>query len=231
MSRYSIKRVVNHDKSLISCVLCHKEFAGGKAFKSHDVQVHEVLKVPTGIKRGRPIGQSAWNIGLTKEIDDRVRRGGQKISKSIKERQLNGTYQQESREMSYEARQRLSIRQSLNNSGGRCKWYTVDGKRVQGTWERDIAIKLCQHHTEWYKPLKKQDVWRYVDDLGIERSYSPDMYLPEHDLFLEIKGYWWGNDRRKMDIVMSTYPDRKMLIVEKELFETIMQGEQVWLLC
>lgn len=119
----------------------------------------------------------------------------------------------------------LSISQSLQNRGGRCKWFEVSGTKVQGTWERDIAIKLTEQNIRWEKirtfPLS------YKKDNKIHR-YSPDFYLPDFNCYLEIKGYWWGNDREKMDLVMVQNLDKKIFIIEQNEYIKIMQGEQVW---
>ncbi len=60
------------------------------------------------------------------------------------------------------------------------------------------------------------------------RCYTPDFYLPEYDLYIEVKGRWWGRDREKMDIVMKIYPNKKIVIIEKEDYEKILRGELVW---
>lgn len=117
--------------------------------------------------------------------------------------------------MGVDARKRLSEKQSLNNSGGKSKWFDINGIKVQGTWERDIAIKFNELNIEWIKPKTNNSIWIYEKD-GKQHSYSPDFYLPEFDIYIEIKGYWWGDDKNKMDIIIKTYPERRLLIIEKE---------------
>lgn len=176
-------------------------------------------------KMGHPLGHTPWNKGLTKETDERVALMGKSVSATIQKQILDGTYKP--RRMGEESRKKLSERQSLQNSGGRSKWFEVNGIKVQGTWERDIAIKLTEMGINWIKPKTNNFIFKYEMDNKI-RSYSPDFYLPEFDVYLEIKGYWWGRDREKMDLVLSQYPDKKIVIVEKKEFELIMGGEQVW---
>ena len=60
---------------------------------------------------------------------------------------------------------------------------------------------------------------------GKLRHYTPDFYLPEYDVLLEVKGHWWGRDREKMDIVLKTHTDKNIVIVEKEHYEKILQGD------
>lgn len=80
---------------------------------------------------------------------------------------------------------------------------------------------------DWIKPKTNNYIFKYEVD-GKIKSYTPDFYLPSFDVYLEIKGYWWGRDREKMDLVISKYPETKFVIIEKEKFIKILGGEQVW---
>lgn len=127
------------------------------------------------------------------------------------------------KQMGNEARDRLSKRMSENNPGGRSKWFEVNGKKVQGTWERNFALYCNENNIEWdrCKP------WKYILD-GKERSYTPDFFILEKNLYIEIKGRWWGDDKRKMEAVINQHPDKKILILEKEKYQKLMRGELVW---
>ena len=61
-----------------------------------------------------------------------------------------------------------------------------------------------------------------------EKSYTPDFWLEKFDLYLEVKGFWWGNDKAKMQAVISQHPDKKLIIIEKLEYEKILRGELVW---
>jgi len=108
--------------------------------------------------------------------------------------------------MGEEARQRVSERQSLHNTGGRCKWYKIDDVFVQGRWERDCVLKFNEFGIEW-KKIKKEGMLTYSIGDKIKR-YTPDILLPQFDITLEIKGYWWGNDEEKMKCVLADNPDK-----------------------
>jgi len=120
-----------------------------------------------------------------------------------------------------ESKRKISEKLSVNNKGGRAKWYDVAGQRVQGTWERDIASKLTDLGVPWIKLKTNKDTLKYVMN-GKERSYTPDFYLPEFDMYLEIKGFWWGDDREKMRIVLETHTDKRIVIIEKQEYEQIL---------
>ena len=122
---------------------------------------------------------------------------------------------------SEESKRKISEKLSVNNKGGRAKWYDVAGQRVQGTWERDIALKLEDLGISWTKLKTNRDTLKYLMN-GKERSYTPDFYLPEFDMYFEIKGFWWGNDREKMRIVIDTHQDKRIVIIEKQEYEQIL---------
>jgi len=48
------------------------------------------------------------------------------------------------------------------------------------------------------------------------------LYLPDYDVFVEVKGFWWGDDKEKMKIVFETYPDKHIMVVEKDEYREIM---------
>lgn len=125
--------------------------------------------------------------------------------------------------MGNEARKRQSTKMSEHNPGGKSKWFEIDGKKVQGTWELNFAKYCNKNYIKW----QRCKPWKYVLD-GKEKSYTPDFYLPDKDLYVEIKGRWWGNDKQKMDSVITQHPDKKILILEKEKYQQLMRGELVW---
>lgn len=124
----------------------------------------------------------------------------------------------------------VSERQSLHNSGGRCKWFEIEGQTVQGTWELNAARRLTELGVVWYKVgRQRSEVWRYDMD-GKTRSYTPDFYLPKFDLFLEFKGYWWGRDKEKMAAVIAQHPDKNIRIIQKSEYEKLLTGLPDWLI-
>ncbi len=210
------------------CVECDftgktKQSISSHWWRNHTIEGknHTSIKLNTSYKEGR----CAWNKGLTKETDERVKKSSESVSSTLRQQIKDGTYIP--RKMGEKARKKLSEEQSLHNRGGRSKWYDVSGQKVQGTWERNVALKFEELGIEWLKLKTNRDILQYMMD-GKIRSYTPDFYLPSYDLYIEIKGHWWGRDKEKMDIVLKTYPDKKILIIDKEKYEKLLQGELVW---
>lgn len=191
------------------CVDCGREFLSRQATTSHIYRSHTNPGVSFG---GHQVGKPAWNKGLV----------GVQVSPS---KGKPGTFTGKTH--TAEVRRLISQRMSANNKGGRCKWFEVSGQKVQGTWERNVAIKLNELGIKWEKLKTNRHTFDYLMDDKI-RSYTPDFYLPDSNVYLEIKGRWWARDKEKMDIVMKTYPDKNIIIVEKHDYEKILRGELVW---
>lgn len=178
--------------------------------------------------------QQDYDNGLSyRDIENKYGPTQYTISKAKKRGDLKTRSQQEAcllyfkhhppHVMGDEARKKTSDRMSKNNPGGKSKWFEINGKRVQGTWELNFAIYCNKNKIEW----ERCKPWKYLKD-GKEKNYTPDFYIPAKDLYIEIKGYWWGNDKEKMDAIISQHPDKKILIIEKEQYKKILEGELVW---
>jgi hypothetical protein len=204
------------------CAECSREFNSRQATTSHIHRAHTKPGVSYG---GHKLGTPTWNKGLTKEDNPILLETANRISCTLKEGYASGRIIPTKN--SIESRRATSNRMSLHNPGGKSKWYEVAGQKCQGTWERNVALKLEELDITWVKLKTHKDILEYEMD-GTIRSYTPDFYLPTYNVYLEVKGYWWGRDREKMDIVIKTYPDKKIVILEKEQYEKFLGGELVW---
>lgn len=201
---------------MLICNFCNKQSISINANRNH---IRCCSLNPDRHYKNGMLGKTAWNKGLTKETDIRVAAYATTLSISTTGRRGHPH--------SEETKRAISKRQSINNKGGRCKWYEVAGQKCQGTWERNVALKFEELGIVWTKLKVHKDILEYVMD-GKVCSYTPDFYLPAYNVFLEVKGHWWGRDREKMDIVLKTYPDKQIIIVEKDDYERILRGELVW---
>jgi hypothetical protein len=124
-----------------------------------------------------------------------------------------------------ESRERISEKMiDVNNGYIKTKFYEVYCKsmsknvKLQGTWELDFSKRLDNLNIVWERDHKKNVIYYQID--GIRKKYLPDFYLPEFDLYVEIKGFWFKSkdgrvdDRRKMKLVILQNPDRKIQIIE-----------------
>ncbi len=66
-------------------------------------------------------------------------------------------------------------------------------------WKRDPCMKL-----------------EYKTRGGRKRNYIPDFFLPDYDLYIEVKGYWTDAARHKMRDIIARHPG-KICILESKL--------------
>lgn len=191
------------------CEFCNKSIKNLISYRQHYVRCKSnpdriLCKPGLGM-----LGKTGWNKGLTKETDERVLRNSINAAKVTREQFKNG---RKNSPMSEENKRKLSERQSLNNTGGKSKWYIVANQKVQGTYEKQFAEKLEMENIEWYKISTSNHIFRYFID-GKEKSYAPDFWLPKFNMYVEIKGYWWGDDENKMNIVKEQHQDKNVVII------------------
>ena len=189
------------------------------AYKKH----YNWNEIQTDYDKGMTYRDLGEKYGVTFNSIANAKKRGELVTRTLSEAGKLHFKHNPARGPGEEARKRTSERMLTNNPGGRSKWFDVDGKKCQGTWERDFALYCNEHNIEWHRCKP----WKYVMD-DKTRNYTPDFYIPSKDLYIEIKGNWWGDDRRKMDCVITQYPDRSILILEKEKYKQLLQGELVW---
>jgi hypothetical protein len=93
-----------------------------------------------------------------------------------------------------------------SSNRGRVKQIIFNGIKFQGNWELDFykwCVKKNISCTRNSKGFKYQ--WKG------ERTYYPDFYLPEKDMYVEVKGYKTERDSAKWE----QFPE-KLLIVQKQ---------------
>lgn len=90
---------------------------------------------------------------------------------------------------------------------------TIDGFEVKmdSTWEVAMAAKLDELGIRWIRD--ENLILEYYTIRGRKRRYIPDFYLPDLDLYIEVKGYWTDAARHKMKDVEKRNPG-KIIILE-----------------
>ena len=58
-----------------------------------------------------------------------------------------------------------------------------------------------------------------------QHFYFPDFYINEYDLYIEVKGYFWKNDREKMCAVITCNQDKKIKIIQQKQLNELINGE------
>lgn len=85
--------------------------------------------------------------------------------------------------------------------------------RLRSSWEVGVAQYLDRIGLDWdYEPCRF--------DLG-EKTYVPDFYIPAHDCFWEVKGWFHEKAQAKIAAFRSTYPDIPLVMVTKQIYMAI----------
>jgi len=100
--------------------------------------------------------------------------------------------------------------------GGRsaikCGFREDVGHYVRSGWEANFArlLKFLKREYE-YEPK------RFVieTDGEVVTTYLPDFYLVDLDRYIEIKGWWYPGDLRKVELFQEAYPDIGLDIIER----------------
>lgn len=66
---------------------------------------------------------------------------------------------------------------------------------MDSSWETLLAQQLDQLHIRW---VRGDAAFLYIDNVGKQRKYHPDFFLPDFDVYLEVKGYWTDLVRHKI---------------------------------
>lgn len=136
------------------CKHCGKSYSkngiGTHIWRAHGAGQDHYLKV--AFSKAAP----SWNSGLTKN-DPRVKKIADAYSANIKNGSTKPGFQ--GKRHSQESKNKMSVVMSTNNKGGRCKWFDVDGQKVQGTWEKNIAGIIIIEKDQYEKILRGELVW------------------------------------------------------------------------
>ncbi len=75
---------------------------------------------------------------------------------------------------------------------------------MDSTWEVACARRLDELGVRWIRDPKMK--LGYVTRGRRKRNYVPDFYLPDLDIYIEVKGYWTDAARHKMKDVQARNP-------------------------
>jgi hypothetical protein len=93
------------------------------------------------------------------------------------------------------------------------KWGKYKGINMRSSWEILYAKYLDKNKIKWiYEPK--------AFDLG-DATYTPDFYLPKENLYIEIKGFWRDNSKKKFNSFKKTYKEVKIKVLTKPDLEKL----------
>jgi len=83
-----------------------------------------------------------------------------------------------------------------------------NGITFRSSWEAIIAESLD-------KACFKYEYEKHTFDVGNDiGKYIPDFYIPEKDVFIEVKGQWIGDAKKKVARFKELYSDKRLYVIE-----------------
>ena len=97
---------------------------------------------------------------------------------------------------------------------GRVRQYIVDGIKLTGSWEVEFYMWAKEKNLD---PQQCDQGFEY--NFNGERTYYPDFWLPNLNIYIEVKGYETEKDRAKW----SQFTE-KLIIIKKREIDEIKKG-------
>lgn len=182
-------RVCKNKNSLAQHEIRCKENPNRIKIKSNFVEYNELVK--SGERKASNQFIKAKEIGLPQpEITEETRKKlgngwkGKTLPNWMKEKISNGM--------------QIAVRKypdsySSSNVNGRVKKVIYKDTTLDSQWEADFAIWLDQNEIIWERP---NNGFEY-DYEGKKHIYYPDFYLPQLNIYVEVKGYKREKDEYK----------------------------------
>lgn len=148
----------------------------------------------------------AKETGIPYVMTDKTRK---KLSESVSRSNLKRWSNEENRKKHSVAMKKAVERNPdsyTSSNRGRTKQILFDGIKFQGKWELKFYI-FCKTNNIY---IVRSNEWFEYEWNGT-RKYFPDFYLPDLQMYVEVKGYETERDKAKWQ----SFPN-KLLVVRKE---------------
>jgi hypothetical protein len=102
-------------------------------------------------------------------------------------------------------------------------WYPSDDQRViemRSSWEVSFALWLDAGEIEWEYEPKYFHIGR---GSWTGETYTPDFYLPDNKVYVELKGYMSKQNAAKMERFKDLYTDVNLYVFFEEHLEKVLQ--------
>ena len=203
-----INSQVHLDHDDLFCKYCGKECKNRKSLAQHEIRCKEnPNKIKTFVEnfKGRN-SHVAWNKGLTKETDSRIK----KYSDTFHKNHELGIHKSFSHKHTEEYKQKMSVIAKKNGLGGFAwrKGISYNGVKLDSSYEVSVAESLDRNNIKWERP---SGIKYYLD--GKQHCYTPDFYLPDYDVYLDPKNDFLINNPNPRTMIRDV---DKIRAVEKQ---------------
>lgn len=168
------------DREKLCCCFCGRVCKTVSGLGRHQVSCHQN---PNRIIINQPDckNRTSWNKGLTKETDERVARGTQKRHQYYLTHDGSFT----GRKHSDETKKIMSEIAIKRGIGGHCYKNVIEYNGIK--WDSSYEVSVAKNLDENNIPYERPGRFKYVTPDGKEHTYTPDIYLPTFDVYLDPK--------------------------------------------
>ena len=175
------------------CKFCRKVCKNANSLRNHERLCKENPEHQESSWTKFNHERGAWNKGLTKETDERVRKYGETCSKRIQSGIIPKSFK--GRHHTDEHKQRMRELALERQLGGWHTSKTIDykGIKLDSRYEYEVAKELDENQVKWKRPT----YFLWEDTNGVKHRYYPDFYLPEYNVYLDPKNDYLINNKSK----------------------------------
>ena len=175
------KYKLNHED--LFCLYCHKECKNKISLAQHEIRCKlNPNRIDISNCFGNLEGKNKWNLGLTKETDERI----QKQITTFNTNQKLGLHINHPKHISKEHIEKIKASKFGGYNGKHSVNY--NGILLDSSYELQVAKSLDANNIKWNKPKRK--LFKYYEENNINKPYhyyTPDFYLPDYDIYLDPK--------------------------------------------
>lgn len=205
----------------MKCIFCNKEYKNKRAVAAHKALCklnpdRKIIPIPCRKGKNNPNWGKKGSNQYTKNPDYVMSEETRKKLKEIGRRQV-WTEQMRKKHSTIMSDVVIKYPESYRhgNKNGRTKIYEVNGFKLRGTWEVIVAEYLNSEGIKWTNKVEpKPYMWQ-----GKFKTYYPDFYIPEIDMYIEVKGYETDRDRAKWTSIDN------LIVIKKKEIEKIKKNE------
>lgn len=198
------KYKLDHDG--LNCQFCGKRCKNKNSLCNHErlckqnPNKQELPHVAEPIEGFNNFGRAAWNKGLTKETNDIIRQYSDHMKALVKQNGhigCVGLKGAESTSANILVREKISKTMSLlyayPRGWAKRGWYR--GIWCDSSWELAFVLYCFDNNINF---IRNKDSFPYTWD-GYTHNYTPDFYLPDQDMYIEIKGQYTEKEQAKIE--------------------------------
>lgn len=161
-------------------------------------------------------GKIPWNKGLTKENSEIIRISSEKVSEKTKGKKKGPLTEKHIKNLSLSHKGKQAGKSNpmygkpspVGSGWGKGSYYMspFQGKiYLRSSWEKCYAEYLDSKNIKWYYEFQRFPLYN--------TTYAPDFFLPEENLFVEIKGYMYPEQLKKINEFKEKYPEKNIIIL------------------